>query len=75
MNTTNIICPLSLEISLLQSLNYKINGVNLSDQLIAYYHPQVRCQHNMMLMFFHGLDIIHINAYIVTSWESNSSCK
>ncbi len=53
--------------------NYKMKGVNLSDQLIAYYRPQVRCQCNWLAMFLHGLDVIHVNSYIVTSWEGTNS--
>ncbi len=34
-----------------------------SDQLIAYYHPQVQCRCYWLAMFFHGLDVIHVNLH------------
>ena len=35
------------------------------DQLIAYYRPNLHCRRTWMPIFFHGLDVVRLNAYIV----------
>ncbi len=57
--------------SIIDNYNYKMKEVDLSDQFIAHYHPQARCWCNWLAMFFHGLDIVYINSYIVTAWKFN----
>lgn len=52
---------------IINNYKYKVKGVDLSNQPIAYYCPKVRCRCNWMALFFHCLGIICINHYIVTS--------
>ena len=42
-----------------------MNGVDIADQLIAYYRPKLRCQRTWMPLMFHALDILRINCFIV----------
>ena len=42
-----------------------MNGVDIADQLIAYYRPKLRCRRTWMPIMFHSLDILRINLYIV----------
>jgi len=55
--------------------NFKMKGVELSDQLIAYYCPQVRCRRYWLAMFFHGLDIVRVNPNVVASWEGDAESQ
>ena len=52
-----------------------MKGVDLSDQLIAYYRPQVQCRRYWLAMFFHGLDIVRVNSYVVASWEGDAESQ
>ena len=40
-------------------------GVDLVDQLIAYYRPKIRCRRTWMPLFLHGSDIIRVNSYVL----------
>ena len=40
-------------------------GVDKSDQLIAYYRPEIRVRRFWMSMMFHCIDIMRINMYII----------
>ena len=44
-----------------------MGGVDLSDQRIAYYHPNVRCRRNWIPMFLQLMSIMRNNSYIVYS--------
>ena len=48
--------------------NHWMLGVDESDQLIAYYRPELRCRRIWMPIMLHCLDIIRINAYIIHSF-------
>ena len=45
--------------------NHWMLGVDKSDQLIAYYRPKLRVRRYWMAMFFHCLDVVRINSFIV----------
>jgi hypothetical protein len=45
--------------------NHWMNGIDIADQLIAYYRPKPRCRRTWMPIMFHSLDILWINLYIV----------
>ncbi len=51
------------------SYNFKMKGAGLSDQLIVYSWLQMQCRYYWLTMFFHGLDAILVNTYVVVSWE------
>ena len=42
-----------------------MGGVDLCDQRIVYYHPDLRCQRNWVPMFLQIMSIIRKNAFIV----------
>lgn len=50
---------------LIDDYNHWMGGVDLSDQRIAYYHPDVRAWRNWVPMFIQILSIVRNNAYIV----------
>ena len=45
--------------------NHWMNGVDIADQLIAYYRPKLRCRRTWMPIMFHSLDVLRINLYVV----------
>ena len=51
--------------TLIDNYNYWMGGVDLADQRIAYYHPNLRCRRNWIPMFIQLLSMIRNNAYIV----------
>lgn len=50
---------------LIDDYNHWMGDVDLSDQHIAYYHPNIKCQRNWIPMFIQTLSMIRVNAYIV----------
>eukprot|EP00957_Ditylum_brightwellii_P182720 13917681-Ditylum_brightwellii.AAC.1 len=42
-----------------------MEGVDVSDQRIAYHHPNLCCCHNWVPIFLKILSIMHNNAYVV----------
>ena len=42
-----------------------MGGVDLSDQRIAYYHPDLRCYRNWIPMFIQVLSMIRNNSYVI----------
>ena len=50
---------------LIDDYNHWMLGVDKSDQLIAYYRPELRCRRFWMPIMFHCLDVIRINCYII----------
>ena len=42
-----------------------MGGVDLADQRIAYYHPDLRCRRNWLPMFLQVVSIVRNNSYIV----------
>ena len=50
---------------LIDDYNHWMGGVDLVDQRIAYYHPDLRCVRNWLPMFMQILSIIRNNSYIV----------
>ena len=61
--------------SLIDDYNHWMGGVDLSDQRIAYYHPNIKCQRNWIPMFIQVLKIIRVNAYIVhNEYYKKDSC-
>ena len=44
--------------------NHCINGVDITDQLIANYRPKIRCRRTWMPLMFHSLNILRINMFI-----------
>ena len=45
--------------------NHWMLGVDLVDQLIAYYRPKIRCRRTWIPVFLHGSDIIRVNSYVL----------
>ena len=50
---------------LIDDYNHWMGGVDLCDQHISYYHPNIRCRRNWVPMFIQMLSIIRSNSYIV----------
>ena len=42
-----------------------MGGVDKSNQLIAYYHPDIRCQRTWMPMFLQIISMVRSNCYII----------
>ena len=40
-------------------------SVDVVDQLIAYYRPQIRCRRTWVPIFLHCLDILRVNSYVL----------
>ena len=51
--------------TLIDDYNHWMGGVDLADQQIAYYHPNLRCRINWIPMFIQVLSLIRNNTYIV----------
>ena len=51
--------------TLINDYNRNMGGVDVADQRIAYYQPNVRCRRNWIPMFIQSLGIIRSNSYIV----------
>jgi len=51
--------------TLIDDYNHWMGGVDVSDQRIAYYQPNLRCRRNWIPMFIQILNIIRSNSYIV----------
>ena len=51
--------------TLIDDYNHWMGGVDLADQRIAYYQPDLRCHRNWIPMFIQILSIIRSNSYIV----------
>ena len=45
--------------------NHWMCGVDLCDQKVAYYHPDLRCYRNWIPMFLQLLSLIRVNCYII----------
>lgn len=50
---------------IINDYNHFMGGVDLSDQLISYYTPNLRCRRTWMPMMIQCLQIMRVNAYIV----------
>ena len=50
---------------IINDYNHWMLGVDLVDQLIAYYRPKIRCRRAWMPVFLHGTDIIRVNSYVL----------
>ena len=51
--------------TLIDNYNHWMGGVDLSDQRIAYYHPDMRCYRNWIPMFIQILSMVRNNSYLV----------
>ena len=51
--------------TLIDNYNYWMGGVDVSDQRIAYYQPNLRCRRNWIPMFIQILSLIRSNSYII----------
>jgi len=51
--------------SVINNYNHWMGGVDLADQLIAYYRPDLRCRRVWMPLLLHCLDVVRINSYIM----------
>ena len=51
--------------TLINDYNMWMLGVDLVDQLIAYYRPKIRCRRTWMPLLLHCLDIIRVNSYVL----------
>ena len=66
---TNIFIP-----TLVDDYNHWMGGVDMTDQLIAYYHPNIRCFRTWIPMFIQILSMIRTNSYIIyKSFHSKSN--
>ena len=50
---------------LIDNYNHWMGGVDLTDQRIAYYHPDLRCLRNWIPMFIQVLSMIRNNCYVI----------
>ena len=50
---------------MIDNYNFWMGGVDLSDQRIAYYHPDVRCYRNWIPMCIQVLSMIRNNSYVI----------
>ena len=50
---------------LIDDYNHWMGGVDLSDQRIAYYHPNLRSRRNWIPLFIQIMSIVRNNAYII----------
>ena len=51
--------------TLIVNYNHWMGGVDLSNQRIAYYHPDMRCYRNWIPMFIQILSMVRNNCYLV----------
>ena len=51
--------------TLIDDYNHWMGGVDLCDQRIAYYQPNLRCRRNWIPMFLQIMSIIRSNSYVV----------
>jgi len=51
--------------------NHWMLGVDKSDQLIAYYRPDLRCRRVWMPIMLHCFDVMRVNAFIVAKENNN----
>ena len=51
--------------TLIDDYNHWMGGVDLSDQRISYYHPDIRCRRNWVPIFIQLLSIIRNNSFLV----------
>ena len=51
--------------TLIEDYNHWMGGVDLSDQRISYYHPDIRCRRNWVPIFIQLLSIIRNNSFLV----------
>ena len=63
--------------TMIDDYNHWMGGVDLSDQMIAYYHPDFRYYRNWIPMFIQVISIIRNNVYIIQSnyFEKKKICK
>ena len=59
--------------TIIDDYNHWMGGVDLADQRIAYYQPDMRCRRNWIPMFVQVLSIIRSNSYVV--YKSCSQMK
>ena len=50
---------------LVDNYNHWMLGIDLVDQRIAYYHPDLRCRRNWIPMFIQLMSLIRNNSYVV----------
>ena len=55
--------------------NHWMGGVDKADQLIAYYKPRIRCRRVWMPLFFHCLDVIRLNSYIIAKHKKQTTTQ
>ena len=51
--------------SMVDDYNHWMGGVDLADQRIANYHPDIRCHRTWIPIFLQGLSIIRNNMFLV----------
>ena len=50
---------------IINNYNHWMLGVDVVDQLIAYYRPKIRCRRTWVPIFLHCLDILRVNSYVL----------
>ena len=55
--------------TIIDDYNNIMNGVDVADQLIAYYRTKFCCRRTWMPIMFHSLDILRVNSYLF--WLAN----
>ena len=50
---------------IINDYNHWMLGVDVVDQLIAYYRPKIWCRHTWVPIFLHCLDILRVILYVL----------
>lgn len=58
--------------SIIDDYNHWMGGVDKADQLIASYRHKLQCRRTWMPIFFHCLDVIRVNSYIIAKTRDSS---
>ena len=57
---------------IINDYNHWMLGVDVVDQLIAYYRPKIRCRRTWLPIFLHCLDILRVNSYVLYKETSHN---
>lgn len=61
--------------TLIDDYNHWMGGVDMADQRISYYHPNLRCQRTWIPMFMQIISMVRTNSYLVYSEHCKKNKK